>query len=61
MFKEYVKQNGKPDLIHVHSAWQAGLLALQIHKKYDIPYITTEHSSAFQREMLSQKQLFLIS
>ncbi|API87070.1 glycosyltransferase [Francisella uliginis] len=61
IFKEYVKQNGKPDLIHVHSAWQAGLTALQIYKKYNIPYIVTEHSSAFQREKFSQKQLCLIN
>ncbi|QLE78512.1 glycosyltransferase family 4 protein [Francisella sp. Scap27] len=61
LFKKYIKQNGKPDLIHVHSAWQSGLVALQIYEKYNIPYILTEHSTAFQREMFSQKQLDIIS
>lgn len=43
-FNEYVKKNGLPDIVHLHS-WSAGDLALYLKEKYDIPYIVTEHST----------------
>ena len=49
LFKEYVQQNGEPDLVHAHSALYAGVLASKIKKKYGIPYILTEHSSYISR------------
>lgn len=33
----------KPDLIHAHSAYVAGLVASILSRKYDIPYALTEH------------------
>ena len=45
--EEYIKEQGKPDLIHVHSAMWAGAAALEIKKKYNIPYIITEHRGRF--------------
>lgn len=42
-FKDYVKLNGLPHLVHVHIPWKAGLIALWIKKKYGIQYIITEH------------------
>jgi len=41
--KKYIKENGLPDLVHVHVAMKAGLIALWIKKKYKIPYVVTEH------------------
>ncbi|TPU94816.1 glycosyltransferase [Acinetobacter baumannii] len=52
LFEEYVKKNGKPDIIHVHSLLNAGYLAREINKKYNIPYVVTEHSSAFARGLV---------
>lgn len=46
MFNEYIKKNGLPDIVHAHS-FIAGQWALWIKKKYDIPYVITEHSSGF--------------
>jgi len=46
LFKKYLKNNGLPDIIHLHSYTQ-GKLCMWISKKYDIPYIVTEHSSVF--------------
>ena len=46
IFKAYVKENGYPDLVHVH-VFLAGDLAVWIKKTYGIPYIVTEHSSLF--------------
>ncbi|MBK8846815.1 MAG: glycosyltransferase [Bacteroidetes bacterium] len=43
VFKHYVKQNGFPDIIHAHSAFHAGIAAAFLSKKYNIPYVITEH------------------
>jgi glycosyltransferase involved in cell wall biosynthesis len=58
LFKKYVNENGKPDIIHVHS-FSAGELAIWIKDKYNIPYVVTEHSSAFERKILSISDLKL--
>ncbi len=47
LYKKYVKQYGKPDLIHVHSAIWAGFAAVRLSKKNNIPYVITEHFSKF--------------
>lgn len=43
----YIDENGKPDLVHVHTGMKAGLAALWMKKKFGIPYIITEHWSGF--------------
>ena len=53
----YCQQYGAPDLIHVHSVFPAGLWALAIKNKYNIPYCITEHSTAFPRRNISQSKL----
>ena len=45
-FEAYIADNGKPDVIHAHCVNYAGILACAIFKKYGIPYVITEHSSA---------------
>ena len=45
LFKRYISNFGKPDIIHAHAAIYAGALAAFIKKKYSIPLIITEHSS----------------
>jgi len=42
IFKKYMVERGKPDILHVHSYLQ-GFLALAVHEKYGIPYVMTEH------------------
>lgn len=44
LFKKYLLQNGKPDIVHVHNV-QAADLAVWIKKNYKIPFVITEHSS----------------
>ena len=56
LFKVYIKKYGVPDLIHLHSFY-FGDLALWIKNKYNIPYIVTEHSTAFARDLLTRNQL----
>ncbi len=55
-FEAYIKENGKPDLIHAHVVNYAGILACKIFKKYGIPYIITEHSSTYARDLIRDDQ-----
>ena len=57
LFELYIQKYGKPDIIHVHSMLYAGFAAQLIYEKYNIPYIVTEHSSAFYRHLISENIL----
>lgn len=48
-FKNYLKTNPKPDIIHAHVTVPAGYAACIIGKKYDIPVIVTEHCGDLER------------
>ena len=52
LFDTYVEQFGKPDVIHVHSMLYAGYVAEIIKTQYCIPYVVTEHSTAFARSLI---------
>ena len=43
-------KNELPDLVHVHVAMKAGLIALYIKWRYNIPYILTEHWTGYYIE-----------
>lgn len=60
LFDIYVEKYGKPDIIHVHSMVNAGFAAKLIYEKYDIPYVITEHSSAFARNLIAQDVIELL-
>lgn len=51
----YLKKAGLPDLIHAHS-WVGGLAAKHLKSKYKIPYLVTEHLSAFLNETITSRQ-----
>ena len=55
LYKKYVKNHGVPDLVHVHSMINGGFLAYEIKKKFNVPYVITEHSTAFARGLVRQK------
>ncbi len=59
LFEQYVKENGMPDILHAHSLLNAGVLARDISLRYGIPFVVTEHSSAFGRKLLRRWQLDL--
>lgn len=50
-FGRYIRKNGCPQVIHAHSIFNAGLLALKIKEKYNVPYYLTEHGTWFLKEM----------
>lgn len=57
LFIHYCDQYGQPDVIHVHSMLPAGLGALRLAHQFGIPYVITEHSTAFARGLLSSQQV----
>lgn len=46
----YIKETGKPDLVHVHVALKAGVQAGWLKKKYNIPFVLTEHWTGYLPE-----------
>lgn len=40
---DFLRKNGNPAVIHVHVPWKAGLIALELKKRYQISYLTSEH------------------
>lgn len=52
LFQRYVQQHGKPDVIHAHNFFYGGGVASHIGKKFKVPFVLTEHSSAFARGKL---------
>lgn len=48
--QEYAAKEGKPDLVHVHVGIKAGTGALWVKKKWNIPYVLSEHWSGFLQE-----------
>lgn len=59
LFDLYIKKNGVPDIIHVHSIFDAGFLAFEIEKKYKIPYVITEHSTGYSRGIYNKNKIDL--
>ncbi|PWT70906.1 MAG: hypothetical protein C5B59_19175 [Bacteroidetes bacterium] len=47
LIKEYIDENGLPSLVHVHIPMKAGIIAKWINKRWSIPYVLSEHSSAY--------------
>ncbi len=45
--KTYINENGKPDIIHVHVPVKMGVGAIWLKRKYNLPFVVTEHSSAY--------------
>jgi len=53
LFERYLGEVGRPDLIHAHAAFQAGILAEEIQRRYGIPYVLSEHSSMYLERRVS--------
>lgn len=53
LYESYIKQHGKPDIIHAHSLLNAGVLASEIKKRHNIPFVITEHSSAYGKGLIT--------
>lgn len=49
VFSQYVRDHGLPDLVHAHNALWAGAIAAVLKRRWGVPYVLTEHSSAHLR------------
>lgn len=47
LLKQYISEEGLPDLVHVHVPMKAGKLAQWIQKKWGVPYFATEHAGNY--------------
>ena len=56
-FDEYSDLHGKPDILHAHSALPGGEIAMAISQKNRIPFVVTEHSSGFVRNVVPSSDL----
>ena len=52
LFARYVEAHGKPDLVEAHGALNGGVAAWAIGRRWGIPYMLTEHSTAFAQGRL---------
>lgn len=50
LYKKAVKSVGKPDVIHVHF-YSIAAIASVLTKKFDVPFVVTEHSSKLNRNI----------
>jgi L-malate glycosyltransferase len=57
IFARLIKEGKRPDIIHAHSVLWGGWAAARISKKYNIPLIITEHSTAFLRGLIKDYQI----
>lgn len=57
LFERYMQECGKPDIIHVHSILNGAFLASEIKKRYNIPFVITEHSTAYARGLVDHNKI----
>lgn len=60
LFRSIDKDGHKVDVIHAHSFYCAGVAATRIGKKYGIPVVVTEHSSAIISKKLDKQKIDLL-
>lgn len=54
LLKKYIKENGLPDIVHLHT-YNSGRLARYLKKKHNINYVVTEHYSYLRKKNMSKK------
>lgn len=57
LIKVIIKEKGRPDIIHAHSALWGGWAASVIAEEYNIPFVITEHSSIYGRNLIQEFQV----
>jgi glycosyltransferase involved in cell wall biosynthesis len=55
LYRRYVKERGKPDLVFAQGTLWGGIAARSINKATGCPYVIMEHSSAFLKGNVSEK------
>ena len=50
--------SGHPDIVHLNVAFPSGLFAMRLKKKFNLPYILTEHSTLYHLYMSTKESHF---
>ena len=58
LYREYIKDNGKPDIIYAHYIWNISYAAI-LKKKYGIPLVGMEHWSGLNNDSLLPKIMYM--
>ncbi|MFC4558015.1 glycosyltransferase [Virgibacillus kekensis] len=61
LYKEIIKEQGIPDVIHAHSSFLAGWSSNKLSAIHKVPIVLTEHSSTIGKGKLTPKQKRLLS
>ncbi len=61
LFEHYVERFGMPDVIHAHATLYAGVLASRIKQVYGVPFVITEHCTAYLTNTITPWQRRLAS
>jgi glycosyltransferase involved in cell wall biosynthesis len=48
LYARYVREHGRPDVVHAHNIRYAGYIADAIREAHGIPFVITEHSSEWK-------------
>lgn len=43
LLSRYISENGKPDVLHAHAMFPAGVVAHALSEEFKIPFVVTEH------------------
>ncbi|NIA20823.1 MAG: glycosyltransferase [Anaerolineaceae bacterium] len=57
LVSRYMAEHGRPDVIHAQVATQAGLLAVWVKQRFDIPYVLSEHTSLYLEHRIAAWRL----
>lgn len=55
-FEQITRDFTRPDIIHAHSCLMGGYLAMKLSEKKGVPFVVTEHRTAFARGLISPQE-----
>ena len=59
LYRSYVDKFGVPEVVHAHGMIYGGLLAWNIQTQYKVPFVVTEHGTAYARSLFAPWELKL--
>lgn len=53
---DYIREHGRPDLVHAHNLASGGLIACRIAEDFDLPYVVTEHTGTYSAQLAAVRR-----
>jgi glycosyltransferase involved in cell wall biosynthesis len=57
LYARYVREHGKPDIIHAHAMFMGGIIGATLSQRSGVPLVITEHSTVYQRRAIPAFQV----